>query len=165
MRTYSHTLLTHTAAHRLATSNSAVIWAAVGATIPDLPAIIGATWLFARNRVISREAFDSDVCARTVFRAPDAALHSIPLLLLALSFLAATKTRGAPLAFVLGCAGHVATDALTHGTDARPLFWPLSNHRFQSPISYRERDRHALVVTAVEHALILAALANHRYSS
>ncbi len=165
MRTYSHTLLTHTAAHRLAPSNSAAIWAAAGATMPDLPAITGAIWLFAKNRAFSREAFDSNVCARTVFRAPDAALHSIPPLLLALSFLAATKTRGAPLAFVLGWAGHVAADALTHGTDARPIFWPLSKRRFQSPISYRECDRHALAVTVVEHALILAALANHHYSS
>ncbi len=165
MRTYSHTLLTHAIAHRLANSNPATVWAAVGATIPDLPAITGATWLFAKNRAFSREAFDSKVCARTVFRAPDAALHSIPPLLLAFSLLAATKIRGAPLALALGWAGHITTDALTHGTDARPIFWPLSDKRFQSPISYRERDRHALAVTVLEHALVLASLIHlRRYS-
>lgn len=165
VRTYSHALLTLAAARRLAPSNPAAVWSAVGATIPDVPAVTGAAWLLTRRRAFSREAFDADVCGRTVFRTPDAALHSAPSVLVALAILALAgpfagrrdAALRSALAFVLGWAGHVAADALTHGTDARPMFWPLSERRFQSPVSYRERDRHALAFTVLEHALVLAA--------
>jgi hypothetical protein len=50
----------------------------------------------------------------------------------------------------------VASDVLTHGSDARPPLWPLSRWRFESPVSYRERDRHGLPFTVVEHAVLLA---------
>ena len=160
MRTYSHTLLTFAAARYLNVPFAA--WTALGATLPDLPAGIGGVWLRAR-RLYSRETFLREVCGRSAFRRPDAALHSILPVAVAISIYTLydsprhTETK-ALLPFLLGWATHVATDALTHGSDARPLLWPISDWRFESPISYRERDHHALPVTIAEHALILASV-------
>ena len=161
MRTYSHALLTLHASRRHAPGTSAS--AVLGATLPDLPALAGAAWL-AANRLgrFSRADFEAEVCDRNVFSRPDAALHSaLPACAaLALDAVLGTKRRGAltPLsAFLLGWAGHVVADALTHGSDARPLLWPLSTYRFKSPVSYRERDRHALAFTLAEHAAVLLA--------
>lgn len=163
MRTYSHTLLTFATIRYLRPDDGPLAaWTALGATLPDLPAGIGAAWLRAR-RLYSRENFLKKVCGRAAFRRPDAALHSILPVTAAISLytLSGSPRHTKPkalLPFLLGWAGHIVTDALTHGSDARPLFWPVSEWRFESPISYRERDRHALPVTIAEHALVLAAV-------
>ena len=160
MRTYSHALLTLAAARYLKQKDGpSATWAAVGATMPDLPAGIGAAWLLDRGRH-SREDFLQEVCGRSVFRRLDAALHSVlfvtTALLLYATLEAVEHDRGkTSLAFLLGWAGHVATDTLTHGSDARPLLWPLSKWRFYSPVSYRERERYGRMFTVVEHAVLL----------
>ena len=160
MRTYSHAILTYRALRRFGAPTATV--ASLGAVLPDLPAIAGAAWL-AANRLggFSRREFETEVCGRRVFAGPDAALHSaLPVAVAALGaslFLRRGNTRDALLPFLLGWAGHVAADALTHGSDARPLLWPVSVYRFESPLSYRERDRHALPFTVAEHAAVLAA--------
>ena len=47
---------------------------------------------------------------------------------------------------------------LTHAGDARPLFWPLSGHCFEGPVSYWwDRDNHARPFALVEHAALLVA--------
>ena len=47
---------------------------------------------------------------------------------------------------------------LTHAGDARPLFWPLSGHRFEGPVSYWwDRDNLARPFALVEHAALLVA--------
>ena len=160
MRTYSHAILTYAALRRLGTP--AATAASLGAVLPDLPAIAGAAWL-AANRLggFSRGEFEKEVCGRSAFAGPDAALHSVlPVAIAALGIsllLRRGKTRTVLLPFVLGWACHVAADVLTHGSDARPLLWPVSSYRFESPLSYRERDRYALPFTLIEHAAVLAA--------
>ncbi len=161
MRTYSHAILTYCALRHLGAP--AATAASLGAVLPDLPAIAGAAWLAAKRlEGFSRREFETEVCGRRVFAGPDAALHSIPPVAMAAlgacSLLRREKMRAALLPFLLGWAGHVAADVLTHGSDARPLLWPVSGYRFESPLSYRERDRHALPFTVAEHAAVLAAL-------
>ncbi|CAN5684102.1 hypothetical protein BH24ACT22_BH24ACT22_13350 [soil metagenome] len=165
MRTYSHALLTFAAARSLKPDDdSFAVWATAGATIPDVPAAIGAVWLWARRRRYSRTDFLKEVCGRDAFRRPDATLHSALPVALALLLYAAFKIkrhdrREAVLSLLLGWTGHVATDTLTHGSDARPLIWPLSKWRFVSPVSYRERERHGLAFTLTEHAILLMVAA------
>jgi len=159
VRTYSHAILTYRALRRLGAPAATV--AALGAVLPDLPAIAGAAWL-AANRLggFSRGDFEREVCGRSLFARPDAALHSALPVAAALGApvcIGRGTTRTALLSFLLGWAGHVAADALTHGSDARPLLWPVSAYRFESPLSYRERDRHALPFAIAEHAAILLA--------
>lgn len=162
MRTYSHAILTRAALRRRGRRPATA--ATLGATLPDLPALLGAAWLAAtRPDHLSRESFESDVCGRTLFARPDAALHAAPPVSAAFALYAISGAKdrdpdGILLAFLLGWAGHVVSDALTHGTDARPILWPFSNRRFESPVSYRERDRHAIPFTIAEHAATLAVV-------
>ena len=160
MRTYSHAVLTYHALRHLGAPTATA--ASLGALFPDLPAIAGAAWLAAdRLGGFSRREFETEVCGRSAFAGPDAALHSaLPVATAALGislFLRRGNTRTVLLSFVLGWAGHVVADTLTHGSDARPLLWPVSAYRFESPLSYRERDRHALPFTVAEHTAVLAA--------
>ena len=164
MRTYSHALLTWVTARRLRPSEPGVAaWGALGAVLPDLPAIAGAILLGARRRPFTRREFCEEVCEKVPFGGPDAALHSA---LPAAATLAVYRMSGAEkhhprpalLALLLGWMGHVLTDALTHAEDARPVLWPLSRWRFRSPISYWDRSRHARVFALAEHgALLLVA--------
>ena len=164
MRTYSHALLTLAAARRTQPDDSLFAAGAfAGATTPDVPAGIGVVWLWARRRRYSRENFLKEVCGRNVFRKPDAALHSaLPVAISLLTYTALGVARHDPrralLAFLLGWAGHVTADILTHGSDARPLLWPVSRRRFHSPVSYRERERHGRMFTFTEHATLLVVL-------
>lgn len=158
MRTYSHTLFSLYAADRLASSEPGVAaWTALGAALPDLPALVGAVWLGARRRRwFTRQELCEEACEKGPFGGPDAALHSaLPVALL----LALRKASGAKehrsTALLLGWAGHVLTDALTHAEDARPILWPLWKRRFAGPVSYWDRSHHALPFTLVEHAALL----------
>lgn len=155
MRTYTHALVSYHAARRVSGKLVAAS-AAAGAAMPDLPALTGSAWLLARRGSFEREAFHGEVCARSRFRRPDAALHSAVILGAALPVALAAGRLGA--GFWCGWAGHVAADLLTHGSDARPVLWPVSRRRFESPVSYRERDRHGAAFTIVEHGAVLALL-------
>ena len=162
MRTYFHAALTWTAARLASPSEaSAAAWSASGATLPDLPAITGTVWLGSRRRRLDRPVLREEVCARRSFSGPDAALHSaLPVGVLLLTIL---LTRGSRqrnlykplLAFLMGWAGHVLADTLTHAQDARPILWPISGWRFRSPVSYWERSHHARAFSRVEHGTLL----------
>lgn len=153
MRTYTHALLSYYAVRRASGKHPAAS-AASGAALPDLPALAGSVWLLARRRRFAREEFYGEVCARSIFGGPDAALHSAVVLTAALPFALILGRRGS--SFWAGWAAHVAADLLTHGEDARPVLWPLSRRRFVSPVSYRERERHGAAFTAIEHGVLLA---------
>lgn len=164
VRTYSHALLTLAATRRLAPSDpGAAAWAAAGATLPDAPVTAAAVWLFARWRRFTRRGLCEEACAKGYFGGPDAALHSaLPAgVLLALWLTTGPRGRrrcGKLLAFLLGWAGHVLADALTHAQDARPILWPLSRRCFRGPVSYWDRSHHARLFAATEHgALVLVA--------
>jgi len=158
VRTYSHALFSFCAARRLAPAQPGVVaWTTLRAAGPDLPALAGVVWLGARRRRwFTRQEFCEEACEKGPFGGPDAAPHSaLPVVLL----LALRKTSGAKdprsMAFLLGWAGHVLADALTHAEDARPILWPLSKRRFASQISYWDRAHYALLFALVEHAALL----------
>lgn len=170
MRTYSHAALTWTVV-RLADPSEADVaaWGAAGATLPDLPAIAGAVWLDSRRYRLDRIRVLDEVCAKRSFAGPDAVLHSALPVGALLLILRTRGPRGRSLrkplfAFLIGWAGHVLADALTHAGDARPMLWPVSGWRLRSPVSYWERSHHARAFTMVEHGalLLLAAWAISR---
>jgi hypothetical protein len=72
---------------------------------------------------------------------------------------ASGKTWGrVMLFFALAALIHMATDLPVHGHDAYRHFWPLSDWRFFSPLSYWEADHHAGWVSLIEAALALGAI-------
>ncbi len=62
------------------------------------------------------------------------------------------------LFFAMAALIHMATDMPVHGHDAYRHFWPLSDWRFHSPISYWEVGLHAGWVSLVELAMALIAI-------
>lgn len=161
MRTYSHALLTFAAARALQPRSSVpAALAALGAVFPDLPVAAGGLWLWTKRGLFDRDQLQREACAKPSFAAPDTALHSVVPIAAALALCAVLWQRDrATLTFLLGWAGHVATDALTHGSDARRILWPLSEHRFRSPVSYWEAGRNGRPFTLVEHAVLLIVVA------
>ncbi len=165
VRTYSHVALTLAAARLSAPSEVGVaVGGASGAVFPDLPALAGAAWLGSRRHRLNRSALCEEVCTKRSFAGPDAALHSVlpvgaSLLILWTLGSKELSLRKPLLTFLIGWAGHVLTDALTHAEDARPILWPISEWRLRSPISYWDRSRYARNFTLAEHGTLLLLVA------
>ena len=90
-----------------------------------------------------------------------AVFNSIPIYaaLAMLGYTQRAKLWGkAVLFFALAALIHMATDLPVHGHDAYRHFWPLSEYRFYSPISYWEADHHAGWVSMVESIISLCAI-------
>ena len=62
---------------------------------------------------------------------------------------------------------HIAFDFPLHADDARMHFWPITEWRFYSPISYWETSRGGATIGALEMALVVAvtALLVYRFKS
>jgi membrane-bound metal-dependent hydrolase YbcI (DUF457 family) len=82
--------------------------------------------------------------------------NSIPLALLGLVIAWGVKQK----AVAIGCLSvmlHCLQDLPTHREDAHRHFWPLSNFRFESPISYWDPDHYGAIAALVELALVMLA--------
>ncbi len=84
--------------------------------------------------------------------------NSFPLFALVL---AGALTLGSRAAAVFAGAAliHLVCDFLLHAKDAHQHFWPFSDWRFESPISYWDPAHFGAVVAAIEAALALALIA------
>ena len=68
------------------------------------------------------------------------------------------KWRGVGSAIAICCASiilHCLADLPTHREDAHRHFWPLSNFRFESPISYWDPDYYGNLFVLFELGLVL----------
>jgi hypothetical protein len=132
-----------------------------GAALPDLP--IALLYGYERLRGTPEERIWSEAYQRPLWQALIHGAHSFPLALAGLgaSALARSKTG---LAFFSSMALHSLGDLPLHGEDAHRHFFPLSDWRFESPISYWDVRRHARVAAAAEAAAVAFAarrLARH----
>ncbi len=77
--------------------------------------------------------------------------------------------RAWPLVWVLGGAAllHVACDLPLHALDAHVHFWPFTDWRFHSPLSYWDNSFHGAIVRVFEgtFAVILIGLLAWRFKS
>lgn len=126
----------------------------LGAVLPDLP--IAA--LYATQRLQGRSA--DEIWAvhyqRPGWLAVIHGAHSIPLGLLGLTLcLALHAPFGAALFASVVC--HALADLPVHARDAHRHFLPLSNYRFESPLSYWDPRFHAREVVTAEAGLVLFA--------
>ncbi len=56
----------------------------------------------------------------------------------------------AVLIFSVGYFLHISVDFVTHADDAHVQFWPFSDWRFNSPISYYQREYYGQIVSVLE---------------
>lgn len=170
METYAHAFFTGALA-RYGCGRDRVATAAgvTGSVLPDLPSF-AATGYFVGTRFLwdgwsamhSEEMLDA-IYFTGPFGRTGSILHSaVPagllLILYELPGLRRRDTRRVLLWLLLGWFGHAIADFLTHADDARPLFWPISEWTWASPVSYYNPLYYGSEFRLAEHGLMLLIL-------
>lgn len=138
-----------------AVSPAAKIAITLGAILPDLPIFV----FYAISKYIHRlpestiwnQAYYAPFWQNTV-----ALFHSLPLAGLGLAVCAACQWQPGVM-LCLSLMAHSLLDLPVHHDDAHRHFFPLSDYRWMSPISYWDRAHYGSIVALVELLLVLAA--------
>jgi hypothetical protein len=167
MESYSHAFFSWALAkHGLKAGRPAGIAAAVGAVLPDVPAVV-ATAYYVGPRFLSEgwaamhaESVIEDIYFTGPFGAAGTALHSaVPvaglLILYRLLNLDRRDARRILLWLLLGWLGHTVADLLTHVEDTRPLLWPVFGWEWSSPVSYWNPEHYGREFFFVQHSLMI----------
>ena len=124
----------------------------LGSLIPDIAIFLWAPYQSIVNGVKSDELW-----GELYFQAPMQNLiawfNSVPIygVLALIGFLARKFLFGKLLlVFSLAALLHIATDLPVHADDAYRHFWPITDWRYFSPLSYWDSDYHARWVALVE---------------
>ena len=148
MQTQTHVLLASAALGRRATrrEQAAIL---TGALLPDLSIYALAVW-GALRRVPARAVWED-----AYWREPWQTLSAVSNSVFLWGVVAAAGWRsGRPWLALLGLAAllHVAFDLPLHAEDAHRHFWPLSDWRFASPVSYWDPAHHGRIAGLAEAA-------------
>lgn len=171
METHLHSFYTWALAkHGVKAGRAAGIAGAVGAAFPDIPSFVATAYYI--GPVYLRDGWASmdteEVLDAIYFTGPFGAtgsyLHSIipvAVLLVAYRFfrLGGRDARRILLWFLLGWLGHTVVDFLTHVDDGRPLFWPLSDWMWSSPVSYYDSDYYGREFSLINNVVAVSILA------
>ncbi|MDQ4127444.1 MAG: metal-dependent hydrolase [Actinomycetota bacterium] len=171
METYSHAFFTWALAkHGVKAGRDAGIAGAVGSALPDLPSFaatayyVGPAYLRDGWSSMDSEELLDAIYFTGPFGTTGSILHSAvpPVVLLVLYWLlelGRSDRRRIVLWFLLGWLGHTVADFLTHVDDVRPLFWPITDWTWSSPVSYYNSAYYGREFFAVSHALIFLIMA------
>ena len=131
-----------------------------GSLIPDMFIYVAAIWLTVFAGVTHEELWD-DIYFQDPMQTWGAIFNSLPLYatLAAIGVVFRQTTLGKlTLLFGLAAIIHILTDLPVHADDAHRHFWPVSDWRFYSPVSYWDKNYHAPWVMIVETALVLGSI-------
>jgi hypothetical protein len=147
----SHALFTYAAVP------SEGAWLAIlGSVLPDLPFLIG-TPLVARGKADWWAAINASVESR-IMGVVSRSAHSFVIWAAGAAAIALVRPELLPLMW--GWLGHNVADLLTHHSEAHAHFYPLSDWKFESPVSYYEWEHHGRAYMIAETALALALIAS-----
>lgn len=154
MNTPSHVLINAAA---LGTRPTGRVWAvAAGALAPDMPIYLFYAYekfvLHSPEVQIWRYDYDASLVQPVID-----GLHSFPLILIALG-LCVLFRRERLKSFSLSLLLHACEDFPLHHADAHRQFFPFSDYRFLSPISYWDPRYHGAWGAAFEMAVTAAAV-------
>ncbi len=156
MNTPSHAILNLFAIDRAFSLTPALRWAAIGGGIlPDLPIFGFYIWAKFAARLPESKIW-SEAYYWPVTQAIVAVFHSIPI---AVFLLAIATWQRWPVVQVLclSCILHDLGDLPLHNSDAHRHFFPLSDWRFISPVSYWNPQHYGAIAAAVEFGMVAIA--------
>ncbi len=157
------------AKHGVKAGRAAGIAGAVGAAFPDIPAFIATAYYIGPaylrdgwSSMDTEEVLDA-IYFTGPFGATGSAFHSIVpvaalLVLYRVLRLGSRDARRILLWFLLGWLGHTIVDFLTHVDDARPLFWPISDWLWSSPVSYYNSDYYGREFSLISNGAAFAII-------
>lgn len=126
----------------------------VGALLPDAPMAV--FWVHASLvQGLPQSAVWSEAYFRPEWRVVFDAFHSLPIAL-ALLGLAAWLGSGRAAWLFASMALHQLLDLPLHASDAHAHFFPFSDYRFESPVSYWDPGYFGNVVAPLEMTVVLA---------
>ncbi len=135
-------------------------WAVfIGSTLPDLAIYLWAPYKHYVNGV-SSETMWGELYFAPPMQNLIAYFNSAPIYaaLALLGYAMRAKLWGKLLLFfALAALLHIATDFPVHADDAYRHFWPLTDWRFYSPLSYWDIDHHASWVGLIDIAIAAAS--------
>jgi len=123
-----------------------------GALMPDLPMV--AFYVYQRFLDTPEALIWSDIYFQPNWQLLFDLFNSLPLLGLAALVSWSVGSRGL-LVFFVSMIFHCLADLPLHHDDAHAHFLPLSNWRFQSPVSYWDPRYHGRVLALIEMMLVL----------
>ncbi len=126
-------------------------WIIFGALLPDLPMVFLFVFDLARGYSAS-EIFDIRYF-EDGWQIPLNFFNSAPIYAL-IAIAAYFLHKRSLLLFALAALMHIALDLPLHREDAHAHFWPLSDWKFISPVSYWDNRYHAAKVFPFEMALL-----------
>ncbi len=153
MNTPSHAILNLTVLMQV--QPEAVTPIVCGAVLPDVPMFVMYLWA-KQVRQQSEQQIWEEIYWTPFWQRINHGFHSIPLQVggMAVSHLAGWT----PLEILfLSAVFHALGDLPIHNHDAHRHFFPFSNYRFISPLSYWDPQHHGKVVALVEKILVLAS--------
>lgn len=127
----------------------------IGAILPDIPIFVLYGWAKLIARLPERQIW-TETYYQPFWQNIVATFHSIPLAVLvsAIAYkLGWEKIQILSISLVL----HSLLDFPVHNDDAHRHFFPFSNYRFISPISYWDRKHYGGIVSLIELLLVLLA--------
>lgn len=123
-------------------------WAALGGLTPDVPAIVMVGWARWVDGKPAREIFGTLYFSEP-WQAIMAPMHSFPIWGAVLALGIVMQWR-ALIAFAAAGSLHLVCDFLLHVDDAHRQFWPLSDWRFHSRVSYWDAAHYGRIVRPIE---------------
>jgi len=131
-------------------------WSAVlGGIIPDIGIYV--LFFYAFIAGIPQSTVWGEIYFQPGWQLAAHLLHSFPLFI-ALGVLAWLIKKRWLLIFAISGFLHALADFFTHADDAHRQFLPFSDYRFESPISYWDRNFNGEIGGAIEMSLLLVAI-------
>lgn len=127
----------------------------IGAILPDIPIFVLYGWAKLIARLPEKQIW-TETYYQPFWQNIVALFHSIPLAVI--GWLIAYKFGWEKMQILcLSLVLHSCLDLPVHNDDAHRHFFPFSNYRFISPISYWDTDRYGAIVSIIEILLVMLA--------
>lgn len=127
----------------------------IGAILPDIPIFVLYAWAKLIARLPEKQIW-TETYYQPFWQNIVALFHSIPLALI--GWLIAYKFGWEKIQILcLSLVLHSCFDLPVHNDDAHRHFFPFSNYRFISPISYWDRKHYGSIVSLIEILLVFLA--------